>query len=111
MKRIAIISMLAIFLTTNYAYATFNTEKLAQTIERAQYEELTQEEAEEFLIAAINAINPEILEGIETNQEAICYASAFIVFFLAFIAIFFGGIELLATVAFIIWDIICIPLL
>jgi len=83
MKRIAIISLLAVFLTTNYAYATFNTEKLAQTIERAQYEELTQEEAEEFLIAAINAINPEILEGIETNQEAICYASAFIVFFLA----------------------------
>jgi len=111
MKRIAIISALAVFLFTNYAYATLDTEKLAQTIERAQYGELTQEDAEEFLIAIINTINPELSEEIAANQQAICYLSGFFVIILALIAIFFGGIELLATIVFIIWDILCVPFL
>ena len=63
MKRIAIISLLAVFLITNYAYATFPLEELAQTIEKGQHEELTQEEVDELFIAMIASVdweNPEV---------------------------------------------------
>ena len=36
MKRIAIISLLAVFLTTNYAYAILTAEDLAQGMEKAK---------------------------------------------------------------------------
>ena len=112
MKRIAIIGLLAVFLTTNYAYATLTAKELTQTMEKAQHGELTQEKAEEFLITIINSIHPEVLGGIETNQEDICLMSGVIVLALAYYAIFFGGgVELLAAVSFLVWDIVCIPLL
>ena len=49
MKRIAIISLLAVFLTTNYAYATITTEEVAQKIEQTQYQKLAQQVFEELL--------------------------------------------------------------
>ena len=64
MKRIAIISLLAVFLTTNYAYATLTTEDIAQGVEKAQRGMLTQAEAEELFIRLISAVDlEEVMAG------------------------------------------------
>ena len=72
MKRIAIISLLAVFLITNYAYATLTSEDLAQGVEKAQQGELTQEEAEELYVALIFSIDWEaVAEGDLSSIESI----------------------------------------
>ena len=64
MKRIAIISLLAVFLTTNYAYATITADELTQGIEKAQRAELTQEEAEELFVRLISSVDlEEVMAG------------------------------------------------
>ena len=64
MKRIAIFSLLALFLTTNYAYAALITGDVGKKIEQAQYGELTQEEAEELFIQLISTVDlGEVLAG------------------------------------------------
>lgn len=79
MKRIAIISLIAVFLTANYAYATMSLEELAYQIEPTQ--ELTQEEAEILFVALLSAVDMESidLEGINVCSALIrlayaCYA-------------------------------------
>ena len=61
MKRIAIISLLAVFLSTNYAYATLNAKEVAQKIEQAHYQKGAEQEVEklvfEFLSSYINSTN------------------------------------------------------
>ena len=72
MKRIAIISLLAVFLITNYAYATLTTADLAQGVEKAQQGELTQEEAEELFIKLISSVNlEEVMSGDLSSIESI----------------------------------------
>jgi hypothetical protein len=72
MKRIVIISLLAVFLTTNYAHATLTTEDLAQGVEKAQQGELTREEAEELFIRLISAVDIEgVLAGDLSSMESI----------------------------------------
>jgi hypothetical protein len=72
MKRIAIISLLAVFLTTNYAYATLTTEDLAQGMEKAQQGELTQEEAEELFVGLISSVDlEEVMAGDLSSMESI----------------------------------------
>jgi hypothetical protein len=81
MKRIAIIALLAVFLTTNYAYATLTTDDLARGVEKAQQGELTQEEAEELLIRLISSVDlEEVMAGdlgsiesiVQPNQSTEC---------------------------------------
>ena len=85
MKRIAFISLIAVFLTANYAYATFPIEELAQKMEQAQYQELTQEELEELFITFITSVDWENMESftvdpiyleelqqIDPNQSFLC---------------------------------------
>lgn len=72
MKRIAIISLLAVFLTTNYAYPTLTSEDLAQGVEKVQQRELTQEEAEELFIKLISAVDlEEVMSGDLSSIESI----------------------------------------
>jgi hypothetical protein len=81
MKRIAIISLLAVFLTTNYAYAILTTDDLAWGVEKAKQGELTQEEAEELFIGLISSVDlEEVMAGdlssmasiIQPNQSTEC---------------------------------------
>ena len=87
MKRIAIISLLAVFLTTNYAYATITADELTQGIEKAQRAELTQEEAEELFVRLISSVDlEEVMAGdlssiesiIQPNQSTECIVLLFI---------------------------------
>jgi hypothetical protein len=72
MKRIAIISLLAVFLLTNYAYATLTTEDLAQGMEKAKQGELTQVEAEELFIRLISSVDlEEVMSGDLSSIESI----------------------------------------
>ena len=72
MKRIAIISLLAVFLITNNVYATLTTEDLAQGVEKAQKGELTQEEAEELFIKLISSVDlEEVMSGDLSSIESI----------------------------------------
>ena len=72
MKRIAIISLLAVFLTTNYAYAILTTDDLARGVEKAQQGELTQEEAEELLIRLLSSVDlEEVMAGDLGSIESI----------------------------------------
>lgn len=72
MKRIAIISLLAVFLTTNYAYATITAEELTQGVEKAQQGELTQEEAEELFVRLISSVDlEEVMAGDLSSMESI----------------------------------------
>ena len=57
MKRIAIISLVIIFLTTNYAYATFPLEELYGQMGNTLYQEMAQEEMEEMFIALLSLID------------------------------------------------------
>ena len=72
MKQIAIISLLAVFLTTNYAYATLTTEDLARGVEKAKRGVLTQVEAEELFIGLISSVDlEEIMAGDLSSIESI----------------------------------------
>ena len=72
MKRIAIISLLAVFLTTNYAYAILTTNDLARGVEKAEQGKLTQEEAEVLLIRVISSVDLEgVLKGDLSSMESI----------------------------------------
>ena len=72
MKRIAIIGLLAVFVTTNYAYATLITKDLAQGVEKAQQGELTQEEAEELFVRLISSVDlEEVMAGDLSSMESI----------------------------------------
>jgi len=80
MKRIAIISLLAVFLTSNYAYAIIPIEELAQKIEKAKYQELTREEVEQLYVDLITSIDSEDFEnqsikiqGLESCLRSIVY--------------------------------------
>ena len=57
MKRIAIITLILVFLLANYTYATFPLEKFAERIENSQYQEMTQEEIEEIFFAVPSSID------------------------------------------------------
>jgi len=65
MKRIAIISLIILFLTSQYSYATCSYGILKSTKLEAQ--ELTQEEVEEIIITLMSLIDWEILEDIDVN--------------------------------------------
>ena len=72
MKRITIISLLAVFLTTNYAFATITADELTWGIEKAQQGELTQEEAEELFVRLISLVDlEEIMAGDLSSMESI----------------------------------------
>jgi hypothetical protein len=72
MKRIAIISLLAVFLTTNYAYATITGDELTQGVEKAQRGELTQEEAEVLFVRLISSVDlEEVMAGDLSSMESI----------------------------------------
>jgi len=72
MKRIAIISLLAVFLTTNYAYATITADELTQGVEKAQRGELTQEEAEVLFVRLISSVDlEEVMAGDLSSMESI----------------------------------------
>ena len=72
MKRITIISLLAVFLTTNYAFATITADELTWGIEKAQQGELTQEEAEELFVRLISSVDlEEIMAGDLSSMESI----------------------------------------
>ena len=72
MKRSAIISLLAVFLTTNYAYATLTSDELADAMEKAQNQSLTQDEAEDFFIGLISSVDLEgVLKGDLSSMESI----------------------------------------
>ena len=62
MKRIAIISLLAVFIITNYAYATSPIDELAQQVEQKCYQEITQEEIEEVFNIVMNSVDWEALQ-------------------------------------------------
>jgi hypothetical protein len=81
MKPIAIISLISILLTTNYAYATFPTQELVQKINQAQYQKRIQEEVEELLFTIIASVDGETLAmnaDILPSQLFICYSFLFI---------------------------------
>jgi len=72
MKRIAIISLIAVLLTTNYAYATLTTEELSQGMEKAKRGVLTQTEAEELFIGLISSVDLEkVMAGDLSSIESI----------------------------------------
>lgn len=72
MKRIAMISLLAVFLTTNYAYATITADELTWGVEKAQQGELTQEEAEELFVRLISSVDlEEVMAGDLSSMESI----------------------------------------
>lgn len=80
MKRITIISLLAVFLTTNYAYAAFPVEKLYQKIEKAQTQELTREDMEELYNEVITSLKADDcanqsmeIQGLESCLRSIIY--------------------------------------
>ncbi len=82
MKRIAIVSLLSVFLTTNYAYAAFPVEKLYQKIEKAQTQELTREDIDELYNDVIASMDSEDSgnQSIEIKGLESCFRS--IVFYL-----------------------------
>jgi len=72
MKRIAIITLLAVFLNTNYAYATITADELTQGVEKAQRGELTQEEAEVLFVRLISSVDlEEVMAGDLSSMESI----------------------------------------
>ena len=72
MKRIAIISLLVVFLTTNYAYATITADELTWGVEKAQRGELTQEEAEVLFVRLISSVDlEEVMAGDLSSMESI----------------------------------------
>ena len=72
MKRIAIITLLAAFLTTNYAYATITADELTWGVEKAQRGELTQEDAEVLFVRLISSVDlEEVMAGDLSSMESI----------------------------------------
>ena len=72
MKRIFIISLLAVFLTTNYAYATITADELNRGVEKAQRGELTQEEVEELFVRLMSSVDlEEVMAGDLSSIESI----------------------------------------
>jgi hypothetical protein len=84
MKRIAIISLIVMFLTGQYAFSSCPYENLAQTGSEAQ--ELTQEQAEEVLIELDEAINDGDMETlinslmVSPSGSGICFIIGVILF-------------------------------
>jgi hypothetical protein len=81
MKRVAIISLLTLFLTTNYAYAAFPVKKFIQTMEKAQAQQLMQEDIDELYVAVISSIASDDVQNIESLQllnTTYCPAAAFV---------------------------------
>jgi hypothetical protein len=64
MKKLAVISLIVMFLTGQYAFASCPYESLSQTNEA---QELTQEEMEELVINLLSSIDMEELEQIATS--------------------------------------------
>ena len=69
MKRIAIIGLLMVFTITNYAYANLTAEELSRAIEKAQRQELTQEEIEGIVIGLLRSIDGELVNREAMNWE------------------------------------------
>ena len=80
MKRISIISLLVVFITANYAYATFPLEELGKQMGDKQYQEMAQEEIEEICIALLSSTDrmlvdsepmdwEEFIEKVEKRQD------------------------------------------
>ena len=72
MKRIAVVTLLGIFLTTNYAYATITADELILGVEKAQQGDLTQEEAEKLFVRLICSVDlEEVMAGDLSSMESI----------------------------------------
>jgi hypothetical protein len=74
MKRIVIICLLAIFLATNYSYATLTDVQVTQFVEKAQSQELTQEDVAAFYNELMTDIDTEYYENQskETQDLLVC---------------------------------------
>jgi len=69
MKRIVTICLVALMLTTNYAYATLSTEELSPTIEAALNEKQIQLQIEELFAAVImSIIDSDGIEGLSLQE-------------------------------------------
>ena len=62
MKRIAIVSLVVVFLTVQFAYATCPLEEFSKRIKTSQYQEMTQDEVEELFVAFLSSIDWETLD-------------------------------------------------
>jgi hypothetical protein len=83
MKRIALITLLAVFLATNYAYAAFPIEKLYPKIEKAQTQELTQEDFEELYTDFISCIGADDIASQSIEIQRLDYCTAAIGYYTA----------------------------
>jgi hypothetical protein len=74
MKRIVIICLLAVFLSTNYASATLTAENVTHFLEKAQLQELTREDVESFYNELMTDSNPAYYENQskETQDLLVC---------------------------------------
>ena len=69
MKRIATMCLVALLLSTNYAYATLSMQKIAPTIEAALNEKQVQQQVEELFAAVITGIiERDGIEGISLKE-------------------------------------------
>lgn len=118
MKRIAIISLIVMFLTVQYAYATCSFENIP-TIEEAQ--ELTQDQVGEIFIDLLCSIDLESFEEIDVNeigmdnlgsiephQLLICLFLNFLIEFFIGEGIFYPLLLFLAFILALIFDAICL---
>jgi hypothetical protein len=121
MKRITTIILILALLTVNYAYATMSANEIAQTIERAQHEQLTQKEVEELLITIITLVDlEEIMLGdfssietiIQPNQVGFCIFLLLFVWTVGYSAVIYPINNLfrvaLAVFAYALFNLICI---
>jgi hypothetical protein len=74
MKRMVIICMLSVFLAANYAHAIPTDAQVMQFVEKAQLQELTQEDVESFYNELMMDSNPEQYENQskETQDLLVC---------------------------------------
>ena len=89
MKRIAIISLIAVFLTANFAYANLSLEQLAEQIENTQYQEMTQEEAEALFITILDTMATNLSD--ESIEPCDLCSSLIEMFIIAVLGIPIGG--------------------
>ena len=69
MKRIVTICLVALLLTTNYAYATLSMKNISPTIEAALHEKQVQQQFEELFAAVImSIIDSDGIEGLSLNE-------------------------------------------
>jgi hypothetical protein len=74
MKRMVIICLLAVFLATNHAHAIPSDAEVAEFVEKAEAQELTQEEVEAFYDELMTDSNPAYYgnQSKETQDLLVC---------------------------------------